>query len=90
MIIFPPCFISDRFGLLRTPLQKIITGGVLVAISFVVSALVELKLEDTYPTPPEDEEARLNFHNGLADCTLDIQLIDFSRPLPDISLPRKF
>ncbi len=69
-------FSKDKFGLLVTPLQKIITGGTLVGVAFVASALVELKLEDTYPHPPGSDEARISFHNGLSTdgaCKLSIE-----------------
>jgi len=74
---------------LTTPLQKIITGGMLVAIAFVVSALVELKLEDTYPTPPEDEEGRVSYHNGLTDCSVNVIMDGFPEAIDDITLGRK-
>ncbi len=50
--------LQDKCGLLRTPLQKIITGGVLVAVSFVVSALVEMRIQRDSPHPPGKDQAR--------------------------------
>lgn len=69
--------ISEKHGLLTTPLQKVVTGGVLLALSFIVSAIVEFKLETTYPSPPTHTTARLAFHNGFgfdneSQCQMDV------------------
>ena len=34
-----------KFGLLKTPLQRVVTGGTLAGASFVISAILELALE---------------------------------------------
>jgi hypothetical protein len=77
--IYPLCY---KFGLLKTPLQKIITGGVLLAMSFVASALVEIELEKTYPNPPlvkkidgaQMGSVRMSVYNGLPpECTLSLE-----------------
>lgn len=71
--------------MLKSPLQKIVTGGVLLAIAFVISGVVELILEKTYPVPPTTEFSRLAFHNGLPNnCLLDLDLKQegFDNPFP--------
>eukprot|EP00095_Tigriopus_kingsejongensis_P000412 maker-scaffold19_size710362-snap-gene-5.13 protein:Tk00412 transcript:maker-scaffold19_size710362-snap-gene-5.13-mRNA-1 annotation:"peptide transporter family 1-like isoform x2" len=66
---------AAKCNLLKSPLQKIVTGGCLLAVAFVVSGVVELILEKTYPVPPTAEFARLGFHNGLPDlCQINIKL----------------
>ena len=71
--------------MLKTPLQKIITGGTLVAIAFVVSGCVELVLEKTYPHPPEEKQARLAFHNSYGpNCLADVIVTDI--PHADVAI----
>ena len=41
-VVYP---VLGKFGLLKTPLQRIVAGGVLAGLSFVVSGLLELALE---------------------------------------------
>lgn len=51
VVIFIPIFetciypIFSKIHLLNTPLKKLTVGGVLAALSFVISAIVELQLE---------------------------------------------
>ncbi len=87
----PTSLPADKIGLLRTPLQKIITGGTLVGVAFVISAIVELELEDTYPHPPEVDEARLSFHNGLAigePCDVNVTFTVVPEPLDSLTIQR--
>ncbi len=83
---------ADKFGLLRTPLQKIITGGTLVGVAFVISAIVELELEDTYPHPPGADEARLSFHNGLSlgePCSVNVTFLEVPEDIDSLNISRK-
>ena len=38
-------FLSAKFNLLTTPLQRIVAGGMLAMLAFVVSGILELELE---------------------------------------------
>ncbi|XP_032791790.2 solute carrier family 15 member 2 isoform X1 [Daphnia magna] len=67
-----PCF--KKCGLL-TPLQRIGTGGLLAGFAFVVSGIVELYLEPTYPSIPDAGMTQLNFINTLP-CPLNISYIN--------------
>ncbi|CAL7933595.1 unnamed protein product [Xylocopa violacea] len=58
---------------LRTPLKKLTIGGLLAALSFVVSALVELRLESTYPVMPSEGVAQLRLFNTL-DCPINMTI----------------
>uniref|UniRef100_A0A0P5IK34 Oligopeptide transporter 1 n=1 Tax=Daphnia magna TaxID=35525 RepID=A0A0P5IK34_9CRUS len=71
-----PCF--KKCGLL-TPLQRIGTGGMLIGISFVISGIVELNLEKTYPRIPAAGLTQLNFVNTLP-CPVDISYVHTNRP----------
>lgn len=41
-VIYP---LLAKLGLLKKPLQRLVTGGVLAGIAFIVSAIVELQIE---------------------------------------------
>lgn len=55
---------------LRTPLQKLCTGGILAAVAFIISGVVELKLETTYPVLPSMNEGQVRIFNG-APCQIE-------------------
>lgn len=57
---------------IRRPLQKLTMGGILAGISFLLSAIVELQLEKTYPIIPVAGEAQLRLFNGL-HCEYNVQ-----------------
>ncbi|XP_046443398.1 solute carrier family 15 member 1-like [Daphnia pulex] len=71
-----PCF--KKCGLL-TPLQRIGTGGLLIGISFVISGIVELNLETTYPRIPAPGLTQLNFINTLP-CPVNISYAHGNHP----------
>ncbi|XP_041987142.1 peptide transporter family 1 isoform X2 [Aricia agestis] len=51
--------------LIKKPLHKMIWGGVLAAIAFVISGIVEIKLLPTYGTPVSEGFAQLRVYNGF-------------------------
>lgn len=59
-----------KCGLL-TPLQRIGVGGLLAALAFVISGIVELNLEPTYAKIPEKGHTHLNFINTLP-CPISV------------------
>jgi solute carrier family 15 oligopeptide transporter 1 len=63
--------ILQKFGL-RRPLQKLTLGGILAAVAFLVSGLLEVKLEKTYPVFPSSDEYQLRIFNSLP-CTYELQ-----------------
>ncbi|XP_013115811.1 peptide transporter family 1 isoform X2 [Stomoxys calcitrans] len=52
---------------IRRPLQKLTMGGILAGVAFIISGVVELELEKTYPTLPSDHISQLRIFNG-EDC----------------------
>lgn len=50
---------------LKTPLQKLTTGGILAALAFLISGFVELELQKTYPVLPTEHEGQLRIFNGM-------------------------
>uniref|UniRef100_A0A0K2T106 Oligopeptide transporter 1 n=1 Tax=Lepeophtheirus salmonis TaxID=72036 RepID=A0A0K2T106_LEPSM len=77
ILIFIPLFdyviypIFDKFKILRTPLQRIVVGGIIAGLSFGVSGVVELNLQKTYPKLPESGFSHVTLYNGLTDCNID-------------------
>lgn len=61
-IIYP---LLAKCNLLTSPLEKMIWGGFLAALAFVVSATVSLSIEATDPILPENGFAQLRFYNPL-------------------------
>ena len=57
-----PCF--SRCNLM-TPLQRMATGGLLAALSFIISGVVEIQVEATSPRLLEAGTTQLNFVNTL-------------------------
>ncbi|XP_061396673.1 peptide transporter family 1 [Musca vetustissima] len=49
---------------IRRPLQKLTLGGILAGVAFIISGVVELKLEKTYPTLPTQHISQLRIFNG--------------------------
>lgn len=60
-----------KLNLLKRPLQRLSTGGMLAALAFVVSAILEFKLEGTYAVLPDAGESQLRIFNGLS-CSINI------------------
>ncbi|XP_011313545.1 peptide transporter family 1 [Fopius arisanus] len=67
-VIYP---IMTKLKFIDKPLQRITTGGVLGAIAFIFSGLVELKLTTTYPVLPTNGYAQLRIFNPR-DCHMSI------------------
>lgn len=70
ILIFIPVFETVLYPLLakcniKRPLQKLGIGGVLAAVAFVISAIVEIQLQDTYAVLPQSGEAQLRVFNGF-------------------------
>ncbi|XP_045463316.1 peptide transporter family 1-like isoform X2 [Harmonia axyridis] len=67
-IVYP---VFQKFGMLRTPLEKMTWGGLLAALAFAVSALVSIQIESTDPVLPSDDFAQIRFYNPLpCDVTI--------------------
>ncbi|KAL3077662.1 hypothetical protein niasHT_039454 [Heterodera trifolii] len=55
-----------------TPLRKMVSGGVLAAFAFFVSAAVQLKVNATLPELPPPGHAFVSFINTFDDCSMNI------------------
>ena len=83
ILIFIPLFqyviypALDKINLFKRPLQRLVVGGVLAAISFIVSAIIYIKLESQYPTLPHALNGHIRIYNNLP-CDVTITARDFS------------
>ena len=69
--------IPGKFGLLTTPLQRIVTGTFLVALAFLMSGVLEIELRRGYPEVPGAGQIKLFIHNGLeSGCNLQVTSFD--------------
>ncbi|KAK3890053.1 hypothetical protein Pcinc_005968 [Petrolisthes cinctipes] len=59
-------------GWLKLPLQRMLMGGILAGVAFIMSAVVELNLEATYPVEVKQGEARVTLINTLP-CEVSIE-----------------
>lgn len=77
ILLFIPLFsygvypLLARCNLLKSSLQRMVVGGFLAAVAFLVSALISMKLEATYPELPSAGHAQVRIYNPL-DCNLII------------------
>ncbi|XP_063972986.1 peptide transporter family 1-like [Diachasmimorpha longicaudata] len=60
-----------KFKCLDTQLKKLTIGGMMAAVAFLFSSLVELKLETTYPVLPTNGLAQVRIFNPR-DCHLPV------------------
>ncbi|RZF47087.1 hypothetical protein LSTR_LSTR004487 [Laodelphax striatellus] len=65
-----PCLAS--LHLLRTQLQKMVLGGILTAIAFFMSGILEMYLQPTYAVLPGRGEAQLRIFNSFG-CNVHLQ-----------------
>lgn len=82
ILVFIPLYEVAFYPLLsligiRRPLQKLTLGGIFAGVSFVISAIIEMQLEDTYAVLPKAGESQLRIFNGMnCDYTVETKLAD--------------
>ncbi|KRT81768.1 hypothetical protein AMK59_6222, partial [Oryctes borbonicus] len=75
ILLFIPIFqygvypLFNKIGILKTPLQRLVTGGLLAAIAFIISACISLALEAEMPEQPGAGVAHLRIYN-TRDCEM--------------------
>ncbi|XP_066587274.1 peptide transporter family 1 [Prorops nasuta] len=85
ILLFIPFFETCVYPLLsklcfvNTPLRKLGVGGSIAALSFVVSGLVELQLEKTYPILPTIGTSQLQIFNTM-NCNVNVTLGEAYEP----------
>lgn len=72
-VVYP---LFARCNFLKTPLQRMVCGGLLTAASFAISACVSLALEATYPVLPSQDNGQIRIYNPL-NCNATLQVPDY-------------
>lgn len=67
-VVYP---LLDKCHILTTPLQRLVCGGTLAAIAFVISACIWLALEAKAPVLPSEGNAQIRIYNTLP-CNVTI------------------
>lgn len=67
----------NKCHVLKTPLQRIVTGGVLAAVAFLISACISLALESTYPVLPSEGNGQIRIYNTLP-CDISVNAPELS------------
>ncbi|KAK4313634.1 hypothetical protein Pmani_015038 [Petrolisthes manimaculis] len=75
-------------GWLKLPLQRMLLGGVLAGVAFIMSAVLELNLESTYPVEVKQGEARVTLINTLP-CDVTIEAPGFTHNTSITTLQQK-
>ncbi|XP_071054882.1 peptide transporter family 1 isoform X2 [Onthophagus taurus] len=77
ILLFIPIFqygvypLMDKLHILQTPLKRLVTGGLLAALAFIISACISLALEASMPRQPSPTEAHVRIYNNM-DCPIKI------------------
>jgi len=75
-VVYP---VFAKFGMLTKPLQRIVTGGTLAGVSFVVSGFLELALQEHYTALPDSGQTHMTIYNGLPpSCASNLNLIELN------------
>ncbi|KAK9745536.1 POT family [Popillia japonica] len=69
-IVYP---LFNKIGILKTPLKRLVTGGLLAAVAFVISAIISLALEAEMPTQPTTGIGHLRIYNTRS-CELSLSV----------------
>ena len=71
-------FFSPAFcNFLKKPLQKIVTGGLVLSAAFFVSAALETHIESTEAAKIPENQLQVFVLNGVHDCKLQIDIIRY-------------
>ncbi|KAK9499515.1 hypothetical protein O3M35_002540 [Rhynocoris fuscipes] len=83
VLIFIPIFESFIYPLLaklrlvRTPLQKLSVGGILAALAFLISGVLDLYIEKDKAIVPDAGQAQLRLYNTF-NCPIHLNSPDFN------------
>uniref|UniRef100_A0A0M3K8C3 Peptide transporter family 2 (inferred by orthology to a C. elegans protein) n=1 Tax=Anisakis simplex TaxID=6269 RepID=A0A0M3K8C3_ANISI len=73
----------EKCGIRTTPLRRMVAGGVVAALAFVIAALVQFRVNYTLPDPPSANVAFVSFSNVYDRCNLTLSSPD----LPTKTIP---
>jgi solute carrier family 15 (oligopeptide transporter), member 1 len=92
ILVFIPIFdcavypALSKIGLSR-PLQKLAAGGYLAALAFLISGLVEIQLEKTYPQFPAANEAQIRIFNSIG-CNYSMKSTRFNEEIGALDMSK--
>ena len=78
-VVYP---IFAKCNLLKKPLQRMCFGGILCALSFVISGILELELQKTYAKIPAAGLSDLDLMNNIP-CSVQISLMGGTEQLDE-------
>ncbi len=79
-VIYP---FLGRYGLLLSPLRRIVTGGFITIGALVAGIILEHALEENYPKVPLKNQGRLSVFNAVPSSPSDCSIaVDFSGKFP--------
>lgn len=91
IIIFIPIFetciypVFAKIHIINTPLKKLVVGGFLASVAFIVAGLVELELEKTYPKLPSEGFAQIRIFNTL-NCPVTLTMTEQNIEIKSLSM----
>ena len=83
IILFIPIFeyiiypLLAKVNILKKPLQRMVTGGILAAVAFIICGFFQLKIEGELPTQLNDNSIHLAIFNGMP-ANIKIESSSFS------------
>ncbi|KAI4472091.1 oligopeptide transporter-related [Holotrichia oblita] len=87
ILVFIPVFqygvypLFNKIGILKTPLKRLVTGGLLAALAFVISAVISLALEAEMPTQPSAGIGHIRIYN-TRNCNLNLNIPSLNNSIP--------
>lgn len=95
ILIFIPLFqygiypMLNKCNVLKKPLQRLVCGGILAALSFILSACISLAIEAENPILPTADNGQIRIYNTL-NCQLELSgFADGSIKIPEMSYYEK-
>lgn len=83
-VLFYP--LLSKIGI-RRPLQKLTLGGIFGGIAFLLSGIVELELEKTYPVLAGAGECQLRIYN-IYPCDYNVEVVTNIEDLQKFEIPK--
>ncbi|ETN86941.1 POT family protein [Necator americanus] len=70
ILLFIPIFQVIIYPIAGNPLRKMVVGGLLASLSFLVTGFVQLSVNETLPSLPASNEAFVSVWNQLDNCNV--------------------
>ncbi|XP_053200257.1 solute carrier family 15 member 1-like [Panonychus citri] len=76
-IVYP---ITDKLGIVKTPLQRMAIGGILAGVAFLLAALLQISIESEVPKSISVGFGAITFINSLP-CAITLISVNQSNPM---------